>query len=523
MAEMARRLLFLILAACTLVAQPISLALDKPVMSLNPLLLAREVEAQVVDLVFDRLVALDERGQFVPQLLEGWEISRDGRNILLKLRPGLTWQDGTAIEAADLVATWRMLSLPQVRKTYDLVGVRTLDSLVAEGPLRVRIRLKRPRASLLTDLYNFQPVPRRSYLLGAEPLQHPLNFAPIGSGPYLVLPGAQAHDIHLQRWSGYRGPHPGRWEAFHFRVQPEDLGDYLRQLKAGEYHYGNLDWFRHYLLRRGAFGDGNLVTMSSPVAAYSTFWFNCHPRRSLLADPRIRRALAEALPWEFLGAQQGFRVGRLASSLWPPQSWAHQQVRESLPRLERAGLLLDEAGWRLGPDGIRRDPGGRELRLVMFSPWSYSGRDSSQAFCEALLKVGVVIDLRRTPIGEPYLLSLKGEGDIWDYAWNTGLDPDNESPLFTSDGVSGGSNVTGYQNPEVDRLFEEGRHELDFRRRRDIYFKINELIQRDHPILQLTYGAAYLVADRRLRGVGFNSLGQTYGFIPGQRGWWLAN
>ena len=69
---------------------PISIALDKPVMSLNPLLLSREVEVQVVDLVFDRLVALDEHGEFVPQLLEGWEISPDGRNVLLKLRPGLT-------------------------------------------------------------------------------------------------------------------------------------------------------------------------------------------------------------------------------------------------------------------------------------------------------------------------------------------------------------------------------------------------------------------------------------------------
>jgi len=509
------------LAGLLWAGQPIVVALDKPVQSLNPLLLAREVEVQVVDLVFDRLVALDEHGRFVPQLLESWEISKDGRNILLKLRPGMTWHDGTPIEAEDLVATWRMLSLPQVLKIYDLVGVRTLDSLVAEGPLRVRVRLKQPRASLLTDLYNFQPLPRRSYALGVQPLQHRLNFAPIGSGPYRVLPGAQSRDVQLQLWSGYRGPHPGRWDTFHFRVQPEDQLEYARQVKAGEYHFGNLDWFRHYLLRRGAFGEGNLVALSSPVASFGTFWFNCNPKRSLLADPRIRRALAEALPWEFLGAQRGLRAGRLASSIWPPQSWAHQEVVEALPKLERAASLLDEAGWKLGPGGIRQDAKGRPLRLVMFSAWSYSGRDSAEAFGESLKKIGVEIDLRRTPVDEPYVLSTKGEGDIWDYAWNTGLDPDNESPLFTSDGVKGGSNVTGYQSPEVDRLFEEGRHELDPGRRQSLYFRINQLIQKDHPVLQLTYGAAFLVADRRLRGVGFNTLGQTYGYVPGRRGWWL--
>jgi len=516
-----RLLLACLLAVLSLRAQPISVALDKPVMSLNPLLLSREVEVQVVDLVFDRLVALDEHGEFVPQLLEGWDMSKDGCNILLKLRPGLTWQDGTPIEAEDVVATWRMLSLPQVRKINDLVGVRTLDSLVAEGPLRVRIRLKSPRASLLSDLYNFQPVPRRHYGQGAGDLKHPLNHAPIGSGPYRVQPGAHATDIQLHLWDGYRGSHPGRWSAFRFRVQPQDKAEYGRQLRAKEYHFGELDWFRHYLLRRGAFGDGSLIAQSTPLASFNTFWFNCNPERSLLGDVRLRRALAEALPWEFLKGQRRLRAERLASSLWPPQSWAFDQAVAPLPRAERAAAMLDQAGWTLGPDGIRLDARGRRLHLVMFTAWGYSGRDHADAFCEALRKVGVEIDLRRTPVDEPFIMSTKGVGDIWDYAWNTGLDPDNESPLFSSDGIASGSNVIGYRNPEVDRLFERGRHELDPIRRRSLYLKINELIQNDHPLLQLTYGVAYLFLDRRLRGLGFNPLGQTYGYVPGRRGWWL--
>jgi len=518
-----RCLLSCLFAVLSLGAQPISVALDKPVMSLNPLLLSREVEVQVVDLVFDRLVALDERGEFVPQLLEGWEISKDGRDVLLKLRPGLTWQDGTPIEAEDLVATWRLLSLPQVRKINDLVGVRTLDSLVAEGPNRVRVRLKSARATLLSDLYNFQPVPRRRYTQGAGTLTHPLNYAPIGSGPYRVQAGAHGTDIRLQLWDGYRGSHPGRWGAFRFRVQPQDKAEYGRQLRSREYHFGELDWFRHYLLRRGAFGDGNLIAQSTPLSSFNTLWFNCNAERSLLGDVRLRRALAEALPWEFLKGQRRLRAERLATSLWPPQSWAFDQTVAPLPRAERAAVLLDEAGWKLGPDGVRRDARGRPLQLVMFSAWGYSGRDHADAFCEALRKVGVEIDLRRTPVDEPYIMSTKGLGDIWDYAWNTGLDPDGESPLFSSDGVASGSNVTGYRNPEVDRLFDQGRHELDPVRRRDIYLRVSESIQRDRPVLQLTYGVAYLALDRRLRGIGFSPLGQTYGYVPGRRGWWLED
>ena len=222
-------------------------------------------------------------------------------------------------------------------------------------------------------------------------------------------------------------------------------------------------------------------------------------------------------------SQRRFKVARLAASLWPPESWAWDRKVESLPKLERGAVLLGEAGWIPGPDGIRRDAKGRALRLVMYAKQEFGRRDHAQAFCEAAQKIGVPIDLRRTTFDDIQARSAKGDGDIWDYAWNTSLDPDNESPLFTSEGIKGGTNVIGYRNGEVDTLFEQGRHELDPGRRRGIYLRINDLIQRDQPILQMTYGVSYLAVDRRLRGLGFNILGQTYGYVPGRRGWWLAD
>lgn len=516
----------IVLAFCLLVvlraAEPISIALDKPVRSLNPLLLAREVEVQVVDLVFDRLVAIDEHGNYLPEMLESWQISRDGREVLLKLRPGLVWQDGSPIEAEDVVATWRMLSLPSVRKVYDLVGVRTLDSLVAEGPLAVRIRLRQPRATLLADLYNFQPVPRRLYRLGPDPFRNPLNYAPVGSGPYRVLPGATAADIQLERWPGYRGPHPGRWDRFHFRVQPADVQAYLGQLRAGEYHFADLDWFHHYLLRHGALGTPGLAALSAPTAAYDTFWLNCDPGRSPLGDVRLRRILAELQPLPFLLAQRRLRPSRLATSLWPPLSWAYEALPQTLPKLENAKALLDAAGWRPGPDGIRRDDQGHPLRLVMYAVRGYTGADAAQAFADNARKAGIDLDLRRVGIDEVLDRAAGGTGDIWAYAWNTSLDPDAEAPLFTSEGIRGGTNVTRFHTPEVDRLFAQARHEMDAGRRRALYLRINRLVQSGFPLIQLTYGVAYLAADRRLRGVAFDPLGQSYGYVPGRRGWTLS-
>lgn len=214
-----RMLASLCLLCCLRAAEPIRVGVDEWT-TLNPLLQAQDTDGEIIDLAFDRLVAMDAKGNFTPELLEKWTILKGGREVVLDLRPGLTWHDGTPIEAADLVFTWQTLRLPQVRAVGDtLGGVISLDSLVAEGPLRVRIRLARPRGTLLADLYSFIPVPRKHYQMGPKPLNQPINFLPIGSGPYRVLERATTKHARFVRWEGYRGVHPGRWPVFKYSTR----------------------------------------------------------------------------------------------------------------------------------------------------------------------------------------------------------------------------------------------------------------------------------------------------------------
>lgn len=169
-----RSLLLITCLFCGLgAAEPIRVAVDGWT-TLNPLLMTRDTDGEAVDLVFDRLVTMDAEGTFIPGLLQGWTVLKGGREVVLELRPGMTWHDGTPIEAEDLVFTWKSLRMPQIRAIADTAGgVASLDSLVAEGPLRVRIRLSRARGTLLSDLYNFIPVPRRHYQLGTKPQSAP--------------------------------------------------------------------------------------------------------------------------------------------------------------------------------------------------------------------------------------------------------------------------------------------------------------------------------------------------------------
>jgi peptide/nickel transport system substrate-binding protein len=490
--------------------------------TLNPLLQARETDGEVGDLVFDRLVSMDARGNFIPELLQGWTILKGGREVVLDLRPGLTWHDGKPIEAEDLVFTWKALRLPQVRAISDIAGVASMDSLRAEGPLRVRIRLAQPRGSLLADLYNFIPVPRSHYQVGAKPLESPLNFLPIGSGPYRVLERATNRTLKLQRWEGYRGPHPGTWPALEFR-DPIGERQGASAILEGRYHCLGVSAFSYYLAKKGAVGGGRIQAHSAPQAAFGAYFLNCDPKRSPLGDLRVRQALAELVPWEHFARAGRFFPARLATSFWPPENWAHDPSPRPLPQPWKAAELLDAAGWRRGADGIRRDEQGNPLSLKAYETVPTAGRRMSGLLAATAAKVGLQIEVQFISFEELVARAARHDGDIWAYGWTTTLDPDVDSPLFTLDGLRTKANVSSYLNPEVDRLFQAGRHTLDQAARKQIYLKLSEVIWRDKPLIPLTYDISRLLSDRRLKGLSFNVLGQTYGFWPGRRGWSLVD
>ena len=517
-----RSLLFLFCVVVALrAAGPIRVGVDDWT-TLNPLLTARDTDVEVTDLLFDRLVTLDAQGQFIPELLQSWEIRRGGREVLLHLRPGQTWQDGSPIEAEDLVFTWRMLRQPQIRAINDTVpGVRSLDRLEALDPLTVRIDLAEPRGTLMADLYNFIPVPRRHYAMGAKPETAPVNFAPVGSGPYRVVGQATRTDIRLERWDGYRGPHPGAWPAFELKnITP--MKQIREALVSGDLHLCPVGSLSHYLVRHGAIMGGRLRAYAAPQAAFNAFFLNCDPKRSLLGDVRLRQALAELVPWEQLARGRQFFGTRLATSFWPPEGWAYDPTPRPLPRLSRARALLDAAGWRMGADGLRHDAEGRPLDLVAYEQREAGLHSVTHLLVDRAARVGMRIEIRPVTFDELGRKSAAHVGDFWSYGWTTGLDPNDDSPLFTKDGLHSGANVSAYLNPEVDRLFNEGQHTVDPEARKRIYRRIADILWRDRPVIPLTYNLTRYIANPDLRGVAFNPLGQPYGFWPGMRGWTLA-
>ena len=521
----------LFLALCLLsglrAGDPIRVGVS-PWSTLNPLLMSLDADAEAMDLIFDRLVTLDAKGVFIPEMLESWTILKGGREVVLKLRPGLTWHDGRPIEAEDVVSTWQSLRLPRVQEIADTSGgVASLDSLTAEGPLVVRIRLNRPRGTLLSDLYNFIPVPRHHYQVGAKPQEAAVNFLPIGSGPYRAVGKPTSNLIVLERWEGYRGPHPGMAPGFELRNPTEDRKNLIEAFQREQIHLIQLNSgenLSYYLVRKGIQGVGLVQSFAAPQSAFRAFFLNCDPRTSLLGDVTLRQAISELVPWQYLARARRFFPTRLATGFWPPESWAYDDRTRPLPQVERAASILDAAGWKLGSDGIRQDAKGRRLVLLAYESEFTAKPSATTLLAAQAARVGIRIEIRTLPTLQALVAKAQiREGDIWQFAWTLSLDPDVDSPLFTKEGFRTKANLSGYLNTEVDRLFDQGRHTLDQGARKQIYLELSEIIYRDKPIIPIDYNQARVFAHRRLQGVSFNLLGNTFGFWPGRRGWQLVD
>jgi peptide/nickel transport system substrate-binding protein len=157
-------------------------------------------------MIYDVLFALDSKMQPQPQMIDTWSKSPDGMVWKFKLRSGLTFQDGSPVEAKDAVASLRRWA---VRMVSGMTLMQHVADVPVTGPLEFEIRLKSPFAPVLEQLSN--PAVPLFIMREAEAKTDPFKQieAYIGSGPFTFdkadwVPGSK---VVYKRWAGYK-PRP---------------------------------------------------------------------------------------------------------------------------------------------------------------------------------------------------------------------------------------------------------------------------------------------------------------------------
>lgn len=459
------------------------LVLPRDAEQLDPRFVSDPYGLRVSRLLFASLVTIDPRTlDVIPDLAESVD-TLSPTEYLVRLRPGLRFSDGSALEADDVAATFRGLVDPELASRYanTYARIKTIEVL---DPLTVRFELAEPHATFLTDL-EF-PILRRSD--STTRIATPGEPYPVGAGPYR-LAKRKAGVLELEA-----NPFWHRGEPIHPRLKLVVIRDdntRALRLLAGQ---GDLAIGAIPPLLLPMFDEGTgFETRAAP--GISTMYLGFQTEK--LADPRVRRAIAHAIDRNALVQAKYGGLAEVSESWIPIGHWAHDdtlQDHEFSPKKARA--LLDEAGFV--------DPPGPEprLRLTLRTTSDRSRQSIARAIAAMLRDIGVDVDVRPSEAATLIADLNRGRFDMTLLQVPEVIEPHVLSWFFDSSRIPGprneGANRWRYRNPELDALFEAGRTTTDLQERAEIYREVQAILARDLPVLSLWQPQTVAVVRRQI-------------------------
>lgn len=483
----------------------------------NAIVSQDSTSSAVTDQMFDALVGADYiTGEIVPALAESWTVSQDGRTWVFTLREGVQWSDGKPLTMDDVLFSLQAIFTEgvdnSVRSLLTFEGkqvqFRRLDNR------RIQFRTEKP-IGLFLRFIGFPVMPKHKLAdalakSGAEFTKTwGINVNPrdmVGSGPYLLqqyLPGQRIVMLRNTKFwqvdkKGQRLPYLTRYviitvpnlEQARLKFLAKETDFYgarareFAELKAGE-AAGN------YTVYDGSetFTSSFLVFNQNPagIAPPKLTWFQ---------DVRFRRALSHAIDRNTI-VQQVF-AGR-GSPAWGPVSVGNKlYYNPNLPQYpynpDRAQQLLAEAGYRKDASGVLRDPQGN---VVEFSLSTVAGSTDFEAFAnlarQDFTKLGIRVNY--APEAFPSLVGKLTGTYRWDaivIAISGGLEPGTGRNVWLTTGdlhmwrPNQPSPATEWER-EVDNLFEQIARETDQEKRKALYFRWQQIIAEQVPLLYFAY------------------------------------
>ena len=410
------------------------------VKSLNPMLATSAAALDLSMFLFSYAVRYDERSRPHPDALrelptvENGDVSKDGLTLKYKLRPNIYFHDGVQVTCRDLKFTWQAVMNPANNDiTQD--GYRDIKSIDCSDPLVTVVHMKKVYAPFLQQLWG---VNGNAPILPAHLLETvndsagsfnraPYQAAPIGSGPFTFVRWDRGSQVVLKAFDRYFLGKPKLDEVV-FKIFPDE-NTTVNEIKTHEIdmaiHVGTNLWPELQNI------PGTVVG-SPPVFTFDHIDFDL--KKPLFQDVRVRRALAMALDRKTILAKIAHGLGDLTDTALSPQtSWAWTADTAHYDYdLPKANALLDEAGWKVGPDGIRVKNGRRLAFTYSTQTESFTGKAVESFVQQAWHAVGAAVSIKNFGTAQFFDNTQSGilQGghyDVAGFAWGGAADPDDSS------------------------------------------------------------------------------------------------
>ena len=413
------------------------------------------------------------------------------------------------------------------------VVLAQLDDVQLEALDPHTVRWHFPRrifSNLIAAGADLRLVPEHYYNTpGTKFREHPRRDEPIGLGPYRFIEWRRNDHILIERWDDYWGELEPTVERVNFKIIDDDVVAF-QVFRKGDLDMVAVGSARNFIEYAR---DPEFLAKSYPMTYYKPGYYYAawNNKRSFFSDARVRRAMSHLL--DTRAAADNIYLG-MARPITGHLFFREMGYDESLPAyeydIEEARRLLDESGWKDSDgDGIRdmdlngdhvisREPlGGDPNRREVFAFDILIGGSidaqnnwvalSLQRNCK---KVGIECSIRNVEFAL-FLNWIKARNyDASASSWGLSFEADPYDWFHSSQTIDG-FNREQYSDPEMDRLIEEARAELDKEKRHALFRKVHRKLWEDQPYTFLLAIEQRWVFSRRVENVtaydlGFNPL-----------------
>jgi peptide/nickel transport system substrate-binding protein len=445
--------------------------------------LARTYVGRIVFATFcDKLFDIDEKLNIVPQLALSHETSADGREVTIKLRPGVKFQDGEGFDAE--AAKFSLDRHLNMQGSFRKPELATLDHIDVVDPLTIKLVLKTPFSPLiaqLTDRAGMMVSPKAVKDQGDK-----FGLRPVCAGPYKFVERVQQDRIVFEKFADYWN----KDNIFIDRVLFLPIVD--ATVRLANLKSGGLDLLERLLATdiKAVQTDPRLKLSTAIELGYQGVTLNIGNDKAkgpLSQSAKVRQALDLSIDREAIN-QVVFN-----GEFKPGNQWVnpdHPYYQKAFPvrarDIAKAKALLKEAGVTAPVSVDFMVPKGAETEAV------------AQVIQSMAAEAGFDMKIRVTEFATSLKQAEAGEYQAFMLAWSGRIDPDGNSYVFLKSG--GPQNYSAWSDAAADKALDEARLVTEQAQRRAIYEKLAKLVLDEEPILYIFHRRLLIAHTNKLEG-----------------------
>ncbi|EKF42967.1 ABC transporter substrate binding protein [Nitratireductor indicus C115] len=450
--------------------------------------------------IYEGLLRYDQKLQPMPQLAKSWDVSEDGLTYTFHLHDNVKWHDGKPFTSADVVFSADVF----LRETHARLrtSLEHVESITAPDDTTVIFKLKEPFGPFLGifEAGTMPMVPKHIYE-GTEYKSNPANNTPIGTGPFKFKEWVKGSHILLTKNEDYYEEGKPYLDEIYWHIIPDAAS------RAVAYETGVVDILpggsiENFDVQRVSEMENTCITDKGWEYFGPLSWMWLNNREGPTADKRFRQAVMYAMDRNFARDALWNGLGKVAKG---PVSSSTRFFSDEVTNYdydpEKAKALLAEMGYK-----------GETVRLLPL-PYGETWQRWAEAVKQNLDEVGINVELVSTDVAGWNQKLAEWDYDIaFTYLYQYGDPALGVARTYLSTNIAKGSqwnNVEGYDNKEVDALFDKAAVAVTAEERQKLYTEVQQKLVDDVPVawlLELGFPTIYRcnVKDLVTTAIGVN-------------------